>query len=111
MHTTTVIDNGTARITPHGDLGYDALPGLHAETAALPGTVHTITWDMCDTPFMDVAALHLFRDQRQAARLRARTLTVTGLRPQPRRLLLLAAELFPAVHGETAAAAVPPGKR
>ncbi|MFJ6530562.1 hypothetical protein ACIQMZ_35570 [Streptomyces longwoodensis] len=55
--------------------------------------VTDVQWDFHDTPFMDVAGLHLLF----APSGSQRKTTVTGLHLQPLRLLLLAADLDPAV--------------
>ncbi|MFI5474491.1 hypothetical protein ACIA6D_30160 [Streptomyces cacaoi] len=97
MHITTMIGGTAARITPHGAIDHDALPALRAAAAALPPDVTQVTWDLHDTHFMDVAGLHLLTDQRLQDGPPRQT-AVTGLAPQPLRLLRLAAELFPALE-------------
>ncbi|SEE42276.1 STAS domain-containing protein [Streptomyces sp. 2131.1] len=90
MDITTAVTGTSARITPRGDIDSDALAPLRAAADALPPHVTDVQWDLHDTPFMDVSGLHLLLPA--TAQRRA---TVTGLRPQPLRLLLLAADINP----------------
>ena len=53
-----------------------------------------LLWDLNHTPFMDVAGLHLLFAPAPLDGPDRRT-TVTGLRRQPLRLLLLAADMHP----------------
>ncbi|MBY8878252.1 STAS domain-containing protein [Streptomyces sp. PLK6-54] len=96
MLITTKSTGTTAAITPHGEISFDALPTLLTAYEALPPSVRQVEWDLRDAVFMDVAGLHLLVHQRLACQNAGRTLTVTGLRHQPLRLLLLARTLFPA---------------
>ncbi|MFD7458844.1 MULTISPECIES: STAS domain-containing protein [unclassified Streptomyces] len=100
MHITTTIDGRSARITPCGDLDFDALPPLRAAAEALPAEVSDLLWDLNHTPFMDVAGLHLLFTPTRLDGPDRRT-TVTGLRPQPLRLLLMAADMNPATFDLT----------
>ncbi|MER6847041.1 STAS domain-containing protein [Streptomyces flaveolus] len=93
---TTTIDGTSARITPCGDIDYDTLPPLRAAADALPAHVTDLLWDLNHTAFMDVAGLHLLFTPTPPGSGPHRRTTVTGLRPQPHRLLLLAADLNPA---------------
>ncbi|MET8585546.1 STAS domain-containing protein [Streptomyces collinus] len=93
MNITTAIDGTTATITPDGDIDFDTMPPLRAAADALPAHVDDVLWDLNHTAFMDVAGLHLLL----APTPPHRRTTVTGLRPQPLRLLLLAADTNPAV--------------
>lgn len=101
VKTSTVILGDRAAIRPHGDIDHDELPSLRAASDALPGGVAFLTWDFGDVPFLGVAGLHLLHEQRLLAGRQGRTLTVRGLRTQPRRLLAVAAELYPAMGWET----------
>ncbi|MFD6967417.1 STAS domain-containing protein [Streptomyces sp. NPDC059949] len=96
MRVTTTNDGLTAVITPYGEIDFDVLPRLVSAAGELPLSVTQVTWDLREALFMDVAGLHLLIHQRLACTDAGRTLTVTGLRQQPLRLLQLAAELFPA---------------
>ncbi|MET8586397.1 STAS domain-containing protein [Streptomyces collinus] len=96
MNITTAIDGTTATITLDGDIDFDTMPPLRAAADALPAHVDDVLWDLNHTAFMDVAGLHLLLAPTPPHRPKRRT-TVTGLRPQPLRLLLLAAETNPAV--------------
>ncbi|MFD7691594.1 hypothetical protein [Streptomyces sp. NPDC059781] len=100
MNITTVIDGTSARITPYGDIDFDALPPLRAAADALPAHVTDLMWDLNHTAFMDTAGLHLLFTPRPSDVPDRRT-TATGLRRQPLRLLLLAADLHPATFDLT----------
>ncbi|MFG3155434.1 hypothetical protein ACGF7W_25730 [Streptomyces sp. NPDC048219] len=95
MDITTTTDGTFARITPCGDIDLDTLFPLRAAAAALPARVTDLQWDLAHTSFMDVAGLHLLFDPTPPGGPDRRT-TVTGLRRQPLRLLLLAADTHPA---------------
>ncbi|MFF4401531.1 lipid asymmetry maintenance protein MlaB [Streptomyces sp. NPDC001480] len=94
MNITTAIDGTSARITLRGDIDFDTLPPLRAAADALPAHVTDLLWDLHHTPFMDVVGLLLLFDHTPVDGPARRT-TVTGLRQQPLRLLLLAAGLSP----------------
>ncbi|WP_327677357.1 STAS domain-containing protein [Streptomyces sp. NBC_00467] len=96
MKTTTTISGTTATITFHTDIDFESLPEIES-AVTLPATVTDVTWNLENTPFMDVTGLRLLQEQRDAARARKGSLTVTGLHSQPQRLLQTAAELFPAM--------------
>ncbi|MET8585594.1 STAS domain-containing protein [Streptomyces collinus] len=96
MNITTAIDGTTATITPDGDIDFETLPPLRAAADALPAHVSDLLWDLDRTAFVDVAGLHLLFAPAPPHGPNCRV-TVTGLRPQPLRLLLLAAETNPAV--------------
>ncbi|MER7485538.1 STAS domain-containing protein [Streptomyces sp. NPDC126497] len=100
MNITTTIDDTSARITPYGDIDLDTLPPLRAAADALPARVTDLIWDLNHTVFMDTAGLHLLFTPLPADGPNRRT-TVTGLRRQPLRLLLLAADLHPATFDLT----------
>ncbi|WP_053849873.1 STAS domain-containing protein [Streptomyces sp. NRRL B-24085] len=97
MNVTTVIDGTRARIIPHGEIDADTLPPLRAALAGLPPGFSDVQFDLRETAFMDVAALRFLFDHCADASPRRRT--VTGLSPQPMRLLLLASDLYPATYG------------
>ncbi|MGW5506109.1 STAS domain-containing protein [Streptomyces sp. SS52] len=92
MNITTIVDGTRARIVPHGEIDYDTLPALRAATAALPAHVTDLLWDIRETTFMDVVGLHLLFDPSEPA-ASVRTTRVTGLGPQPTRLLTLVSGL------------------
>jgi hypothetical protein len=94
MNVTIVIDGTSARIALRGDIDFDTLPPLRAAADALPEHVTDLLWDLNDTPFMDVAGLHLLFAHAPINGPDRRT-TVTGLHQQPLRLLLLAADVHP----------------
>ncbi|MYU06098.1 STAS domain-containing protein [Streptomyces sp. SID8366] len=98
MKISTIILNDAAAICPHGDIDHDALPALRTASDALPSTVRSVTWALDQVPFMDIAVLHLLHEQQTLACQRSRTLFIRGLRPQHRRLLALAAPLFPVMN-------------
>ncbi|MEU4039095.1 STAS domain-containing protein [Streptomyces collinus] len=95
MNTSTTVNGATASITVRGDIDFDTLPPLRAAADALPAHVTHLLWDLHHTLFMDVAGLHLLFAPALPGRP-DRRITVTGLRPQPLRLLRLAAETNPA---------------
>ncbi|WP_081236418.1 STAS domain-containing protein [Streptomyces viridosporus] len=95
MNITTTIDGTSARIALRGDIDFDTLPPLRAAAQALPAHVTDLMWDLNHTAFMDTAGLHLLFAPVSPDGPDRRT-TVTGLRQQPLRLLLLAADLYPA---------------
>ncbi|MEU2021422.1 STAS domain-containing protein [Streptomyces sp. NPDC016469] len=99
MDITTVINGTSARISPIGEIDSDTLAPLRAATDALPPHVTDVQWDLHDAPFMDVAGLHLLLSPRARRGAPGRSVTVTGLRPQPLRLLLLAADISPVTFG------------
>ncbi|WP_320773711.1 STAS domain-containing protein [Streptomyces sp. CRN 30] len=92
MTVTTRTVGTTAWITPQGDIDHDILPELRAAVLALPPEVTVVVWDLHQVAFMDTAGLHLLFDPPPPDGP-PRTTTVTGLRPQPLRLLLLARRL------------------
>ncbi|MFF9607708.1 hypothetical protein ACF1GY_36530 [Streptomyces sp. NPDC014684] len=93
MNIITIIDGTTARITVSGDIDFQSLPPLRTAADALPVHVTDLLWDLNHTFFMDVAGPHILSALALAPPDRPdRRTTVTGLRPQPLRLLLLAAE-------------------
>ncbi|MFI5976268.1 STAS domain-containing protein [Streptomyces sp. NPDC051452] len=91
----TTIDGTNATITVRGDVDFDSLPPLRATADALPAHVTGLLWDLNHTFFMDVAGLYLLFAPAPLGRP-DRRITATGLRPQPLRLLRLAAETNPA---------------
>ncbi|MEU3027738.1 hypothetical protein ACPCBC_19340 [Streptomyces incarnatus] len=95
MYATTTLDGTSARISWRGDVDFDTLPALRAAADALPAGVADLLWDLNDAPFMDVTGLHFLFAPTQVDGPNRR-MTVTGLRQQPLRLLLLAADLDPA---------------
>ncbi|MEU6572163.1 STAS domain-containing protein [Streptomyces parvulus] len=94
MNITTTIDGTRARISLDGEIDFHTLPQLRAATADLPTPVTELLWDLEATTFMDIAGLHLLFDPTPPGSSPPRT-TVTGLGPQPLRLLTLAADLNP----------------
>ncbi|MFI7388129.1 STAS domain-containing protein [Streptomyces sp. NPDC049813] len=91
MNITRELHGSTATLTPHGDIDYDHLGELRACLDRLPRTVTRVVWDLRDTPFVDVAGLHLF----DTAPASVREVVVTHLRSQPHRLIETARALFP----------------
>ncbi|MER7519093.1 STAS domain-containing protein [Streptomyces sp. NPDC126499] len=100
MDITTTVDGTSARIALRGDLDFDTLPPLRAAADALPAHVTDLLWDLSHTPFMDVTGLHLLFARTPLDGPDRRT-TVTGLRRQPLRLLLMAADIHPAAFDLT----------
>ncbi|MFG2793380.1 STAS domain-containing protein [Streptomyces sp. NPDC048419] len=97
MHFTLRIDDTAAHITVHGEIDYNTLPTLRAAAAGLPSNVTELVWDLHDAYFMDVAGLHLLFEQPSPEGPPRKT-TVTNLAPQPLRLLVVAAEVIPALE-------------
>ncbi|MFJ9623920.1 STAS domain-containing protein [Streptomyces sp. NPDC101181] len=95
MHIITMLDGVTATVTPRGELDHDTLPLLRAAAAELPDHVTRVTWDLREIHFMDSAGLHLLTDPPASDGGPARSVSVTGLTAQTRRLLSLAADVFP----------------
>ncbi|MER6470943.1 STAS domain-containing protein [Streptomyces collinus] len=95
MNTLTTLNGATATITVRGDIDFDTLPPLRVAADALPAHVTDLLWDLTHTSFMDIAGLHLLFAPAPPDRP-GRRITVIGLRPQPMRLLRLAAETNPA---------------
>ncbi|OQR63398.1 hypothetical protein B6E66_13695 [Streptomyces maremycinicus] len=91
------IEGIVAHITVHAEIDYETLPTLRAATADLPPDVAELVWDLQNAHFMDVAGLHLLFEQPPQPG-RALKTTVANLAPQPLRLLLLAAEVNPALE-------------
>lgn len=91
MHITTEIHGAGATLTPHGDIDFQHLAQLRDSVSRLPSAVTEVAWDLRDAPFVDVAGLHLLSARGEPAR----ATSLTNLRPQPRRLLLVASEIFP----------------
>ncbi|MGW2173969.1 STAS domain-containing protein [Streptomyces sp. NPDC001705] len=96
MNIRTTIDGTRARISLDGEIDFSTLPQMRAATTALPAHVTDLLWDLGEATFMDVAGLHLLFDPTPPGNI-PRWTTVTGLGPQPLRLLTLAAELNPNV--------------
>ncbi|MHC3471035.1 STAS domain-containing protein [Streptomyces sp. 7R007] len=96
MNITTVTDGTHARIIPHGEIDADTLPPLRAAVAALPPDISDVVFDLHATAFMDAAGLRLLFEHSADAPPHRRT--VTGLRRQPLRLLLMAADLNPVAY-------------
>ncbi|MER7915802.1 MULTISPECIES: hypothetical protein [unclassified Streptomyces] len=95
MSITTTLDGTSARISWRGDVDFDTVPVLRAAADALPADVADLLWDLNDAPFMDVTGLHFLFATALVDGPNRRT-RVMGLRQQPLRLLLLAADLDPA---------------
>ncbi|MFD9404789.1 ANTAR domain-containing protein [Streptomyces sp. NPDC060011] len=107
MRITTMIDGAFARITPHGPIDHEALPELRAAVAVLPYEVTSVVWDLSDVPFMDVAGLHLLFGRPPEDIPEPPTAAVTGLGPQPLRLLQLAAQTYPPLESAVTSTCVP----
>ncbi|MBM9624193.1 STAS domain-containing protein [Streptomyces zhihengii] len=91
MNITTEIHGAAATLTPRGDIDFQHLDLLRATLQQLPPTVTNVAWDLRDTPFADVAALHLLSTPGDPQR----ATSLANLQPQHRRLLTIACELFP----------------
>ncbi|WP_328922800.1 STAS domain-containing protein [Streptomyces griseoaurantiacus] len=95
MYASTVVEGTTVRIAPVGPIDYDTLPALREAVRSLPPDVDTVIWDLRSATFMDVAGLHLLFGRAPEDGPFHRTVGVERLRPQHRRLLLLAARVLP----------------
>ncbi|MER7983686.1 STAS domain-containing protein [Streptomyces sp. NPDC095817] len=91
----TSIIGTTAVISPHGDIDFDSLPHLVTAADELPAVVTRVIWDFQAVSFIDSAGLDLLTCQRRTCQALNRTLTVSGLPGQGRRLLSLSEDLFP----------------
>ncbi|TXS52239.1 STAS domain-containing protein [Streptomyces sp. t39] len=91
MDITAEIHGTSATLTPHGDIDFQHLDQLRHSLDQLPSTVTAVTWDLRDTSFVDVACLHLLRSGDDSPRETG----LANLRPQPRRFLAVACEVFP----------------
>ncbi|WP_411075735.1 hypothetical protein [Streptomyces sp. cmx-4-7] len=97
MNITTTIAGTTARVVPHGEIDLGTLPPLRTAADELPPHVTDLLWDLKHLSFTDVAGLRLLFGPAPQGSPRRRT-RVSGLQEQPLRLLLLAADLFPAAY-------------
>lgn len=91
MNITTEIHGSAATLTPRGDIDYQHLDQLRDTLLQLPPSVTAVAWDLRDAPFVDVAGLHLLSTPAEPRR----ATSLTNLKPQHRRLLTIACELFP----------------
>lgn len=90
----------SATLTVVDDIDHGARPGIERAACALPRSVDRLTLDLERVAFVDSALLHLLTSLDRACAVRGGLLRVVGLRPQPRRLLALAADLRPADRWE-----------
>ncbi|MER5451647.1 STAS domain-containing protein [Streptomyces sp. NPDC002764] len=98
----------TATLTVDSDIDDRARPAIESAAARLPLTVRHLTLDLARVDFVDSSLLHLLRTVDHSVAGRGGLLRVAGLRPQPSRLLALAADLWPEVCWESYAAAAGP---
>ncbi|MFE7859665.1 STAS domain-containing protein [Streptomyces sp. NPDC057403] len=97
-----------ATLTVDSDIDDRARPGIEGAAARLPLTVRYLTLDLARVDFVDSSLLHVLRSVDRSVAGRGGLLHVRGLRPQPSRLLALAADLWPEARwGAYAAAAGP----
>ncbi|TQJ85780.1 STAS domain-containing protein [Streptomyces sp. SLBN-31] len=90
----------TATLTVDSDIDERARPAIESAAARLPLTVRYLTLDLARVDFVDSALLHLLRTVDHSVTGRGGLLRIAGLRPQPSRLLALAADLWPEVRWE-----------
>ncbi|MBK3641731.1 MULTISPECIES: STAS domain-containing protein [Streptomyces] len=90
----------TATLTVDSDIDDRARPAIESAAAGLPLSVRYLTLDLTRVDFVDSALLHLVRTVDRSVTGRGGLLRIAGLRPQPSRLLALAADLWPDVRWE-----------
>ncbi|MFF8594539.1 STAS domain-containing protein [Streptomyces sp. NPDC015220] len=76
-------------ITVRGDIDLETCPELTRAAAVAPLGGNSLCLDLADVPFMDSSGLNLLILLRQRLDAEGGRLTVTGLQPQPTRLLEL----------------------
>ncbi|MET8942756.1 STAS domain-containing protein [Streptomyces sp. NPDC004542] len=83
-------------ITVSGELDLQTCPALAEAASAVPPAGRTLYLDLSGVPFMDSSGLNLLILLRRRLHAEGGRLAVTGLQPQPERLLRLtqADELF-----------------
>ncbi|MGW3097992.1 STAS domain-containing protein [Streptomyces sp. NPDC001102] len=94
-----------ATLTVDSDIDDRARPGIESAAARLPLTVRYLTLDLARVDFVDSSLLHVLRTVDLSVSGRGGLLRVRGLRPQPSRLLTLAADLWPEARWQAYAAA------
>ncbi|MET7382912.1 STAS domain-containing protein [Streptomyces sp. NPDC005526] len=89
-----------ATLTVDTDIDDQTRPAVEAAVAGLPGTVRDLTLDLVAVRFVDSAVLHLILSARDFFGPDGGRLHVAGLGAQPRRLLVLATDLWPEARWE-----------
>jgi anti-anti-sigma factor len=89
-----------ATLTVDHDIDDRVRPAIENAAAQLPPSVRRVTLDLADVCFVDSALLHLVRTIDRSVTDRGGLLRIVGLRPQPRRVLTLAADLCPEARWE-----------
>ncbi|WP_181387365.1 STAS domain-containing protein [Streptomyces sp. Act143] len=84
-----------ATLTVDDDIDDRARPAIESAATGLPLSVRRLTLDLARVDFVDSALLHLLLSVDGSVTRRGGLLRIVGLRPQPRRLLTLAADLCP----------------
>lgn len=89
-----------ATLTVDSDIDDRVRPAIESAAAQLPPSVRRLTLDLADVGFVDSALLHLVLTIDRSVADRGGLLRIVGLRPQPRRVLTLAAGLRPDARWE-----------
>ncbi|WP_405639963.1 STAS domain-containing protein [Streptomyces sp. NBC_00019] len=84
-----------ATLTVDNDIDDRARSAIESAATQLPPSVRQLTLDLADVGFVDSALLHLVLTIDRSVTDRGGLLRIVGLRPQPRRVLTLAADLCP----------------
>ncbi|KUN29720.1 hypothetical protein AQJ23_02910 [Streptomyces antibioticus] len=99
-HLTVSPGGYAATLTVHDDIDDRARPAIESAASGLPSSVQRLTLDLAGVGFTDSALLHLLLTVDGCVARRGGLLRIVGLRPQPRRLLALAADVRPEPHWE-----------
>ncbi|MCX5335780.1 MULTISPECIES: STAS domain-containing protein [unclassified Streptomyces] len=90
-----------ATLAVDNDIDDRARSAIESAATQLPPSVRQLTLDLADVGFVDSALLHLVLTIDRSVTDRGGLLRIVGLRPQPRRVLTLAADLCPEARWET----------
>jgi anti-anti-sigma regulatory factor len=85
----------TATLTVDTDLDNRSRPAVESAVAGLPVSVRRLTLDLTGVAFADSSLLYIVHVADRSVARNGGLLKVSGLGPQPRRLLVHAAELWP----------------
>jgi anti-anti-sigma regulatory factor len=99
-HITVSPGGYAATLIVDDDIDDRARPAIESAASGLPRSVRRLTLDLAGVGFVDSALLHLLLSVDGCVTGRGGLLRIVGLRPQPRRLLALAADVRPEPHWE-----------